>query len=43
MADTTTIDESKKRIYAFLIEMGRWTIDDVPEPYKTALTPAEGA
>lgn len=26
------------RLYKFLIEMGRITIDDVPEPYKSELS-----
>ena len=27
----------KARLYKFLIEMGRITIEDVPEPYKSEL------
>lgn len=29
-----TVFQPKLRGYIFLIEMGRITIDDVPEPYK---------
>ena len=28
----------KARLYKFLIEMGRITIEDVPEPYKSELS-----
>jgi len=28
----------KARLYKFLIEMGRITIEDVPEPYKRELS-----
>jgi hypothetical protein len=28
----------RARLYKFLIDMGRITIDDVPEPYKSELT-----
>jgi hypothetical protein len=28
----------KARLYEFLIDMGRITIDDVPEPYKNELS-----
>lgn len=27
----------KARLYKFLIEMGRITVEDVPEPYKSEL------
>jgi len=27
----------KARLYKFLIEMGRITIEDIPEPYKSEL------
>jgi hypothetical protein len=30
----------KARLYQFLIDMGRITIDDVPEPYKSELRDA---
>jgi hypothetical protein len=29
---------TKARLYKFLIDVGRITIDDVPEPYKSELT-----
>ena len=28
----------KARLYKFLLEMGRITIEDVPEPYKSELS-----
>ena len=28
----------KARLYKFLLDMGRITIDDVPEPYKSELS-----
>ena len=31
----------KARLYKFLIEMGRITIEDVPEPYKSEILNAE--
>ena len=31
------IDERKLRLYKFLLDMGRITIDDVPEPYKSEI------
>lgn len=34
------INQAKLRGYLFLIEMGRITIDDVPEPYKQAIIDA---
>lgn|GEM_PF-2953446 len=35
------MDERKLRLYKFLLDMGRTTLDDIPEPYRTALSPAE--
>jgi len=32
------MDERKLRLYRFLLKMGRITVDDVPEPYKEAVT-----
>ena len=32
------MDERYLRLYRFLLEFGRITIDDVPEPYKTELS-----
>lgn len=32
-----TIVQAKLNGYKFLISMGRITIEDVPEPYKTAI------
>ncbi len=32
------MDERKLRLYKFLLKMGRITIDDVPEPYKDAVS-----
>lgn len=34
------VNQAKLRGYLFLIEMGRITIDDVPEPYKTEIVNA---
>lgn len=31
------INQAKLRGYIFLLEMSRITIDDMPEPYKTAI------
>jgi hypothetical protein len=31
------IDERKLRVYRYLVEIGRMTIDEVPEPYKGAI------
>ena len=31
----------KARLYKYLIEMGRITIEDVPEPYKSEILNAE--
>ena len=31
------IDERKLRLYQFLLQMGRIIVDDVPEPYKSAV------
>ena len=31
------MDKRKLRLYKFLLKMGRITIDDVPEPYKSAV------
>ena len=33
------MNERKLRLYKFLLDMGRITIDEIPEPYKTELTP----
>ena len=35
------MDERKLRLYKFLLDMGRTTLEDIPEPYKAALTPSE--
>ena len=35
------MDERKLRLYKFLLDYGRITIEGVPEPYKTALTNIE--
>ncbi len=32
------MDERLLRLYKFLLDMGRITIDNVPEPYKTELS-----
>lgn len=32
------MDERRLRLYRFLLKMGRIIIDDVPEPYKEAVT-----
>jgi len=32
------MDERKLRIYGFLLKLGRITIEDIPEPYKTELS-----
>lgn len=34
---STAINQAKLRGYIFLLDMGRITIDDVPEPYKSAI------
>ena len=34
------VNQAKLRGYLFLIEMGRITIDDIPEPYKQAIIDA---
>jgi len=31
------MDERKLRLYRFLLKMGRITIDEVPEPYKSEI------
>lgn len=31
------IDERMLRIYMFLLQMGRLALEQVPEPYKTAI------
>ncbi len=31
------MNERKLRLYKFLLNMGRITIDEIPEPYKTEL------
>lgn len=31
------MDERKPRLYRFLLEMSRITIEQVPEPYKTEM------
>jgi len=31
------IDERKLRLYRYMLRVGKITIDEVPEPYKTAL------
>lgn len=31
------MDERKLRGYLFLLDMGRITIDDVPEPYRSVI------
>ena len=31
------MDERKLRLYKFLLNMGRITLEEVPEPYKTEL------
>lgn len=33
---------TKARLYKFLIDMNRTTIDEVPEPYKTEIINATG-
>lgn len=35
------IDERMLRIYKFLIQMGRLTVEQVPEPYRTAILSAD--
>ena len=35
--EASQLDEKKLRLYRFLLNMGRITIDDVPEPYKSAV------
>lgn len=35
--DQIEVDERELRLYAFLIKMKRITLEDVPEPYRTAL------
>jgi len=35
------MNERKLRLYQFLLEMGRITLDDIPEPYKTTLQGGE--
>ena len=37
------MDERKLRLYAFLLQMGRVTLEYIPDPYRTELTPAEEA
>jgi len=32
------MDERKLRLYRFLLQMGRIIVDDVPEPYKDAVS-----
>lgn len=32
------MDERVLRIYGFLLKLGRITLDEIPEPYKTALS-----
>lgn len=31
------LDERKLRLYRFLLEMNRVTLDDIPDPYKLAI------
>lgn len=31
-------DERKVRLYRFLLEMNRITLNEVPDPYKTAIS-----
>ena len=31
------MDERKLRIYRFLYEMGRLALEDIPEPYRSAI------
>lgn len=35
------VDERRLRLYEFLLEMERITIDEVPDPYKTAIQEAD--
>lgn len=37
----TTLDPRKLNGYIFLLNMGRITIEDVPEPYKSEIENAE--
>ena len=37
------MDERRLRLYAFLLQMGRVVLADIPEPYRTELTPVEEA
>ncbi len=32
------MDERLLRIYSFLLRFGRVTLEDIPEPYRSALT-----
>lgn len=32
------MDERKLRLYKFLLEIGRITLTDIPDPYKSAIT-----
>jgi len=32
------MNEIKLRLYKFLLVMGRITVDDIPEPYKSAIS-----
>lgn len=32
------MNEIKLRLYKFLLAMGRITVDDIPEPYKSAIS-----
>lgn len=38
---SNTINQAKVRGYLFLLDMNRITIDEVPEPYKTAILNAQ--
>ena len=31
------MDERKLRLYKFLLDMGRVTLEDIPEPYRTEI------
>ena len=31
------MDEKRLRIYAFLLRLGRLTLEEIPEPYRTEL------
>ena len=34
------LDKRKLRLYKFMIDSGRKTIDEIPEPYKSAIESA---